>query len=316
MLQNLDERTLVAAAQFDGLELLCGPVSERVEQVGTPFECEQQHVHHPEGERVGSEIAEWLAAMLGRVKGVRVAGFEIQLDAFQKVADETPASQSDDEPAIARTLLDLKASLENKLAYIANNIINADKGSDPIVGYVTIGSLKKGDGLLKNEQAQVAYEIVGMQPHDFELLAPHTREVFFNGASALVSSLRVAVFANLVYKRLEDRRWKRRRVPGELRDIVIRSTDTDDSTVHHIVPVIASKKETFVYRRAKERLESTPLSAGPGGRRFIVVPPTYADKQDAKLLSVNAGDQIADAIWSVTLYALLQWLREAPTPTN
>jgi len=257
--------------------------------------------------------AEWLAALLSRVRGVTVAGFGIQLDAFQKVADQTSGTQSDDEPANATTLLDLKVSLENKLTYLANNIVNADRGSDPIVGFVTIGSLKKNDGLLDADQAQVAYEILGMPQHDYERLTLQSREVFFNGASALVNSLRIIVFANLSRKRLVSRRWKQQQVPEEPRDIVIRSTHPGDPTVHHIVPVIAKKKTTFVYESATKRLESTPRTAGPGGRRFIVVPPTFAEKQDAQLLSVTAGDEIADEIWSVTLYALLQWLGPAPT---
>jgi hypothetical protein len=258
---------------------------------------------------------EWLEALLGRVKGLKLAGFEVQLDAFQKVADETSTTQSDDEPADTATLLDLKVNLENKLAYIANNIINADKSSDPLVGYVTLGSLKKGEGLLTNEQAQVAYEVLGMQQHDLELLPPHARQVFFSGASALVNSLRITVFANLVYKRLKIPRWKRQRVPGDLRDIVIRSTDSDDPTVHHIVPIIASKKATFVYGRALEVLNTAPRSAGPRGRRFILVPATFAEKQDSQLLSVEPGGEIADDAWSVTLYALLYWLDNEPVPS-
>jgi hypothetical protein len=158
------------------------------------------------------------------------------------------------------TLLDLKVSLDNKLAYIANNIVNADKGSDPIVGFVTIGSLKKGE-LLTNEQAQVAYEILGMQQHDLELLTPNARAVFFSGASALVSSLRIIVFASFVYKRLKIPSWKRQPVSGDSRDFVIRSTDSGDPTVHHIVPVIASKKATFVYERAQDL--ARPFLAGP-----------------------------------------------------
>lgn len=71
-----------------------------------------------------------------------------------------------------------------------------------------------------------------MRQHDFELLPPHAREVFFNGARALVNSLRITVFVNLVYKRLKIPRWKRQRVPGDLRDIVIRSTGSGDPTVH------------------------------------------------------------------------------------
>jgi multisubunit Na+/H+ antiporter MnhE subunit len=251
--------------------------------------------------------AEWLEAVLGRVKGVKVAGFELQLDAFQKVAKETPET-SDGEPAIARTLLDLKVNLENKLTYIANNVINADKGSDPIQGFVTIGSLTN-EKLLKREQAQVAYEILGMQQHDFELLAPDTRDVFFNGATALVSSLRITVFASLVDKRLGGRDgWRRERGSNDLRDVAIRSSSSTDATTHHIVPVIASKQDTFVYKRATESLTDSPRSAGPRGRRFIVVPPTFAGRQDAQLLSVEPGSEIADDIWSVTLYALLRWL--------
>jgi len=253
--------------------------------------------------------AEWLAAMLGRVKGVKVGGFEIQLDAFQKVADESSASQSDDEPGSARNLTDLKINLENKIAYVANNIINSDKSSDPMPGFVTIGSLKKGEGLLKREQAQVAYEIMGMQQHDFALLTPQDREVFFNGASALVSSMRITVFASLVNKRLARPGWKVQLMPGELRDITLRSTFSEGSLVHHIIPVVASKKATFVYERAEDLLERSPRSTGNRGRRFIVVPPLFEEKQDSLLRSTDASDEIADRIWTVTLFALLQWLR-------
>lgn len=251
--------------------------------------------------------AEWLEAVLGRVKGVKVAGFELQLDAFQKVAEDTPKT-SDGDPAMARTLLDLKVNLENKLTYIANNVINADKGSDPIQGFVTIGSLTSGK-LLKREEAQVAYEILGTQQHDFELLAPDARDLFFNGATALVSSLRITVFASLVYKRLSRRDgWKHEQGTQDLRDVVIRSSSPADPTTHHIVPVIASKQDTFVYKRATESLTDSPRSAGPRGRRFIVVPPTFTGKQDSQLLSIEPGSEIADDIWSVTLYALLRWL--------
>ncbi|MBB3751031.1 hypothetical protein FHT44_003526 [Mycolicibacterium sp. BK634] len=248
--------------------------------------------------------SEWLEAVLGRIKGVKVAGFELQLDAFQKVATETPKPPQG-EPAIARTLLDLKINLEKKLTYIAVNIINADRGSAPIPGFVTVGSLTV-EKLLKREQAQVAYEILSTQQHDFELLAPDARDVFFNGATALVSSLRIEVFASLVYKRLGGPDgWKRERGSVDLRDIVLRSTSSAAETNHHVVPVIASKQDTFVYKRAVETLTDSPRSAGPSGRRFIVVPPTFAGKQDSQLLSTG---EISDEIWTVTLYALLRWL--------
>jgi hypothetical protein len=266
---------------------------------------------------LGLTSSKRLAPLLDRINGVtlgNVVGLQFN-DAYAKLAaNQSSDSFPEDEPTNAETLLDLKVSLENKLTYLANNIINADKGSDPIPGYLTIGSLKKSDELLNSDEVRIAYDILGKQFSDYDGLSAVDRETFLKGASRFVDLLRINVFANLIEKRLESRGWRLSRLPGELRDILV-SPRRDDPTAHHVVPAIARRDTTYVYRRAKARLETTSVAAGEAGRRFIVVPPTFKEKQDNQLLA-NASDPIPDNIWSVTLYALLQWLGDAPRRTT
>jgi hypothetical protein len=98
MLQDLDERTVVAAAQFDDLELLCRLVPERVEQVSAPLECEQQQVHHPEGERIGSEIR---TPMRFSHNGMRTA-FHRPMEYLGHDSPPTPVSRPSFIPASRR----------------------------------------------------------------------------------------------------------------------------------------------------------------------------------------------------------------------
>ncbi|MEV0359747.1 hypothetical protein AB0H71_27180 [Nocardia sp. NPDC050697] len=207
------------------------------------------------------------AHLLRRVKSFGFGGASFEL--FE-VARESVA-EGDDSGERSKTLLALKMRLESKLTYVAKHMLALDPSAKHnIPAFVTIGSLAY-DKLLTEEQAHLAYAIIGLQEPQFRELSPAERTVILEGADDFIGSVRASILEKLSITVLEAKGWLVKRVYSESskwRDLRVRSRNPD--VEHRVVPVFTLKRESKFLEQAAARLVND--RAGDG-ERLIIVPP-------------------------------------------
>jgi hypothetical protein len=164
-------------------------------------------------------------------------------------------------------LMQLRLKLDEKLAYIAEEILAQPCGDHRHATFVTVGRLRQRR-LITDEQALTLSRLQTMSPRDLPLQDAQAVEAFLADASHVVGRLRSTVFRTTVERYLYRNGWRRRRGGHRLPGLVSRWERTDDAIVVRPVFVVGESAADVVARR-RTQLAKTPAGAG---RRFIVVP--------------------------------------------
>jgi hypothetical protein len=255
-----------------------------------------------------------LIALSERVTSVSVGKYlDVTLNPlFDTMAAENAGTTSDDpdDPADTSSLVELKRSLDTKLAYLAKHVLAAvpAPGVDNVPTFLNIGSLAH-DKYLIDDEAEMAYEIIGMRPAEFSTLPLAKQRLFLDGAGKFVDTVRVTVFAEQVYQALRRLGYLVRRVNphgSRQRDLTVRR-DIDSVDVHHVIPVFTERRDSGLFTSPRERLLTAPKAAGQG-KQFIVVPPLSNAATDDELLS-STTESGKEQVWIVTLSGLIRWLQ-------
>lgn len=262
--------------------------------------------------------AKQMSALTDRMTSLSVGKFlDVQLNpAFADLAAkqrQDPSADDPDNPTTAINLVDLKISLEAKIAYLAKHVLATvpQEGQANVPTFLTIGSLLKDDYLTRS-QAEMAYDVLGMRQAEFRALSSASQNDFLKGASAFVDTVRIAVFAHQVYNDLHQPQWSAQwSVEWEFpqgstrRDITVRRRHADTPQTHHLIPVFTEGKASRLFVGPSRRLREQSKTTGDG-RRFIVVPPLSKAKNDSELL--QGGAEPEGQVWIVTLRGLKTWL--------
>jgi hypothetical protein len=232
-------------------------------------------------------------------------------------AEKGTSSQDPEDPADTSSLVELKRSFDMKLAYLAKHVLAPVPGPGTAnrPTFVNIGSLAH-DKYLTADEAEMAYEIVGMRPAEFTTLPSEKQRQFLIGAGRFVDTIRITVFAEQVSNQLRRLGWSVRPVNGHgsrQRDVnVWREANAAD--IHHVIPVFTERKDSRLFAGPRKRLRVAPRASGTG-RRFIVVPPLSKAATDKELL-IDTSESAQQRVWTVTLTGLTTWLQHQPIPPN
>jgi hypothetical protein len=224
-----------------------------------------------------------LGRYLGRLKSISLGTLGIELSDYAELAGAPAADDDDDDHAT--TLLGLRLLLEQKLVYLAKHVLARDAETDDSVPeFLNIGSLKH-DRYLTAQQARMATDILTMREYELRQLLPAERVTFLDGANALVAGFRVEVFAAQAAKVLRAAGWDvLKPYTDKRRDLIISATGRPEQ--HHVVPLIATAKNSPLARGVARRMQRKPFKKA-GGRCFLVVPPVSQTPEGGPLGGVE-----------------------------
>jgi hypothetical protein len=204
----------------------------------------------------------------------------------KKAATQAPESEA--EPGTppelpADSLLSLRFKLESKLAYIGKHLLNEETVDDPRPAvFLTVGSLRH-DGYISDEQAEVATQILTMQPRDYALIPDDRRARWLDNANDLATNIRASVFSGMVRKQLKADGWhaaQLARKGAKGTDFLAAEKGVGEGPYFRVAPTYAMSATSDILQAARERLRKR-RDREPASSQIIVVPnrSRYEDRE-------------------------------------